>query len=149
MANIHLQNKTKNLIKFLLAVFVLVLVFVFFDNSTYNMFKQKLLKNGAKYSEMYAYVRTKPSSDHLYFIVQNNSSAKSFFENKVHFINEDNLKSLNCSNGQTILIYEKSDNTIKAFIQKNNGQGMTLNQGTNIEFYSVTIEGSTSCKVGG
>ncbi len=150
MANTHPQNKGQNLVKLFLAFLVLILVFVFFNDSAYNLIKQKLIKNGDKYAEIYAYAKSKPDSENKYFILQGNDLSKIFLKNEVKTIDENHLSNINCSQGETLLIYEKPSQKIDAFVKKENGNEVILNQGTKIEFFAANIKGSPgSCKVGG
>lgn len=148
MASIQAQNRIKNLAKFLAAVLVLVILWAFFNDSTYNLIKKGLVKNADKYIEMYAYTKSKPSFTDKYFIVQGNDTAKSFFKKEINIVSESDLDSVKCSEGETILIYEKPSQKINEFVKGKGGEELTLNKGTDIEFYIAKIKGSTeSCNV--
>lgn len=151
MANTQEQNKKiKNLVKFLLAVMVLILIWAFFNDSTYNVVKRQFVKNADKYIEMYAYIKSKPAFNEKYFIVQNNKQAESFLRKEAKAVEEKNIDSISCSKDETILLYEKPSQKISEYIQKKGGEELMLNKGTDIEFYAAKVKGSTeSCNVGG
>jgi len=151
VANTQAQNKTiKNLVKFFTAILVLILMWSFFNDSTYNLFKRHFVKNADKYIEMYAYTKSKPAFTEKYFVLQGNDKAKSFFRDEVSFTDEENLEKIKCSKDELILIYEKPSTKVNDFIQKKGGEELVLNKGTDIEFYVAKIQGSPeSCKVGG
>lgn len=150
MVNIPKANKNpRNLFKFILAILVLVSLVIFLNDSTYNVIKKYFVKNSDKYLEMYAYTKSRSNTE-KYFIIQENSSAKSFFGKDVKTIEEKDIKNINCSNSDIILVYEKKSGVIGDFLKKREGQEIVLNRGTSIEFYSSKISKSLeSCKVGG
>ena len=149
MANIQAENKKlKNLVKSLLAVMVLITLWVFFNDTTYNIVKKAFVKNADKYTEMYAYMKSRPSFVEKYFVLQGNDTAKSFFHKEASFTDEDNLDGVKCSKEETILIYEKTNQKISDFVRKKDGEIFTLNQGTDIEFYAAKIKSSAeSCEI--
>lgn len=150
VANTQAQNKIKNLAKFLVAIMVLMFLYAFFNDSTYNLIKKKFVHNADKYTEMYAYSKSKPAFFEKYFVIQGNETAKSFFKKEIKMTKEDDLNNIPCSKEETILIYEKPSQKISDFIQKKDGEEMALNKGTDIEFYVAKIKKSTeSCNVGG
>lgn len=151
VANIQGKNKTaKNLVKFLLAVMVLIFLWVFFNDSTYNVIKKKFVKNADKYTEMYAYTKSKPAFLEKYFIVQDNKQAESFFRKEVKTVGEKDIGDISCSKEEIILLYEKPSTNISEFVQKKGGEELMLNKGTDIEFYAAKIKNTTeSCNVGG
>lgn len=151
MANTQTKNKKiKNAVKFCLAVFILFSLWVFFNDSTYNLIKKQFVKNSDKYTEMYAYSKSRPSFLDKYFIVQGNAVAESFFKKEVNIVNGDDLSSIKCSNEEIVLLYEKPDTKISDFIKKMKGEELTLNKGTNIEFYVGKIKSlGKSCNIGG
>lgn len=146
MANIQRGNKTKNLVKFLVAALVLVILWAFFNDSTYNTIKKGFVKNADKYLEMYAYTKSKPSFTDKYFIVQGNEAAKSFFKKEVNVVDEGGLNSVKCSGSETVLLYEKPSRKISDFVRGKGGEELVLNRGTDIEFYIAKIKVSAeSC----
>lgn len=149
MANTPAQNKIKDLSKLLFAILVLVMLWALFNDSTYNAIKRLLIKNGDKYTEMYAYSNSKPAYMDKYFIKQGNESAKSFFEDSVNVIDEDALSNVKCSKEDIVLVYEKRSDKVSAYIKGKNGEELKINPGTNIEFYVGIIKSPGSCEVGG
>lgn len=151
MVNILRASKNpKNLFKFSLALLVLVVTVILLNSSTYNIIKKHFVKNSDKYLEMYAYTKSKPNKTEKYFIIQGNKSAESFFGKEVKAVEENNLGSINCSNAEIVLVYERPSDTIKKFVNKRQGEEIILNRGTNIEFQAAKIKNtSQSCKVGG
>ncbi len=144
------QNRIKNIVKLLLAVLVLLVLWAFINDSTYNTIKKPFVKNSDKYMEMYAYTKSKPSFTNKYFIVQGNDTAKSFFRDEVNTVSENDLDNIECSEGETLLIYEKPSDKISDFVKKKEGEVLALNKNTAIEFYVARISGSgESCNVGG
>lgn len=144
------QNNLKNIAKFFLAVIVLIALYIFFNDSTYNIIKKQFVKNAEKYTEMYAYSKSKPTTNEKYFIIQDNETAKSFFRKEVKVTNENDLNNIPCSKEETILLYEKPSQKISDFIRKKSGEEIVLNKGTEIEFYAAKIKQSAeSCNIGG
>jgi len=143
------QNKRKNPAKFLLAVMVLIALWAFFNDSTYNIIKKQFVKNTDKYTEMYAYTKSKPTFFEKYFIVQDNEAAKSFLRKEVKFVEEKDIENISCSNEETVILYEKPSLKISEFVQKKGGEELVLNKGTDIEFYAAKIKKSAeSCNAG-
>ncbi|MEK7447536.1 MAG: hypothetical protein AAB632_01950 [Patescibacteria group bacterium] len=143
------QNKIKNLVKFLVAIMVLILLWAFFNDSTYNIVKKEFVKNADKYTEMYAYTKSKPAFNEKYFIVQENKQAESFFRKEVKAIDEGDIDNISCSKDEIIILYEKPSQKISEYIQKKEGEALVLNKGTDIEFYAAKVKGSTeSCSLG-
>lgn len=144
------NKKLKDIAKLFLAIVVLIALYVFFNDSTYNIVKKPFVRNAEKYTEMYAYTKSKPAFYEKYFVLQGNDTAKTFFRKEVRVTNENDLSSIPCSKEETILIYEKPNEKITEFVQKKGGEEMALNQGTEIEFYVARIKKSAeSCNVGG
>jgi len=144
------QSRLRNLVKFLVAVLVLVLLWAFFNDSTYNLLKKKLVKNSDRYMEMYAYTKSKPAFMQKYFILQGNDAAKTFFKKEVAFTDESSLDKIQCSDEEILLIYEKPSQKISEFVKKREGEEIIFNQGTNIEFFIAKVRSTKeSCSVGG
>ena len=148
--SIKKQNKIKNILKVLTAFTVLVFLWIFINDSTYNIIKKPFIKNSDKYIEMYAYTKTKPSFTNKYFIVQENDSAKSFFRGEAKFVSENNLNTIDCSEEDAYILYEKPSDKINNFVLQKGGETFTLNQGMNVEFYAVKLnkENADSCNLG-
>jgi len=144
------QSKIKNIALFLLAVLVLFVLWLFINDSTYNLIKGYFVKNSDKYTEMYAYAKSRPGSSEKYFVVQGNEEAKSFFRNEAAIISEDSLGNIKCSGSDTYLIYEKPSDAINKLSKEKGGEELSLNKGMDIEFYVIKFKGNAdSCNLGG
>lgn len=144
------QSRLKNVFLFLLAVLVLFVLWIFINDSTYNLIKSYFVKNSDKYTEMYAYTKSRPASTEKYFVVQGNEEAKSFFRSEVNTANESGLNDIKCTDKETYLIYEKPSDTISRFAKEKKGEELTLNKDMDIEFYVIKFKSNADfCNMGG
>lgn len=145
------MQKNKNISHtFLIALGIITFFVIFSTGYVQNPLNRAFNKNAKKYTEMYAYMKTKLGVADTYFIVQGNKGAISFFRDEATPVEEDDLVNVCYGSDIAVLVYEKDSRAIRDFVQKKNGTNITLNNGTDIQFYVANIKGlEKSCRVGG
>ena len=142
-------ERLKRISKVLTSLTILMLLYIFINNNTYNFIKSLYIPNWQKYVEIKAYISIQPKDIEKYFIVQDNDYVKSYLAGVSTIKSSNEIVSREPTDG-SIWLFARPDEAIIKKAAASNADITALNSGQNIEFYVARFTSvPKSCRVGG